>query len=126
GSISRKAWSFETLSDSRISALPLAVPVAFDAGQLASDGGLVWLAQADDRLGLPAAFAAQLREWRRGPARHSLAHLMCQRILQIGCGCAGQDDADTLRRDPLLTCGCGRRPHESAADLASQPTLSRL
>jgi Transposase DDE domain group 1 len=102
------------------------LPVAFDAGQLTSDGGVVWLAQADDHLGLSAAFAAQVRDWRRGPARHSLALLVRQRILQIACGYEDQDDADTLRRDPLLKLVCGRRPHEPTTDLASQPTLSRL
>jgi Transposase DDE domain group 1 len=115
--------------DSRISSLPAALsslPVAFDAGQLTSDGGLVWLAQADDRLGLSVAFATQIAEWRRGPVRHPLALLVRQRILQIACGYEDQDDADTLRRDPLLKVVCGRRPHEPTADLASQPTLSRL
>jgi hypothetical protein len=104
----------------------LSLPVAFDAGQLTSDGGLVWLAQADDRLGLSAAYAAQVRDWRRGPARHSLALLVRQRLLQIACGYEDQDDADTLRHDPLLKLVCGRRPHEPHAALASQPTLSRL
>ncbi|HEX6818545.1 MAG TPA: IS1380 family transposase, partial [Ktedonobacterales bacterium] len=112
--------------DSRTSALALPLAVAFDAGQLTSDGGLVWLARADDRLGLSAAFAAQIRDWRRGPVRHSLALLLRQRILQIACGYEDQDDADTLRHDPLLKLVCGRRPHEPQADLASQPTLSRL
>ena len=110
------------MPDSRTSSLP----VAFDAGQLTSDGGVVWLAQADDRLGLSAAFAAQVRDWRRGPARHSLALLVRQRVLQIACGYEDQDDADTLRSDPLLKLVCGRHPHEPRAALASQPTLSRL
>ena len=117
------------MSDSLTSSLTAArssLVVAFDAGQLTSDGGLVWLAQADDRLGLSVAFAAQLRDWRRGPVRHPLALLVRQRILQIACGYEDQDDADTLRRDPLLKLVCGRRPHEPSADLASQPTLSRL
>lgn len=42
----------------------------------------------------------------------------------IACGYEDQDDADTLRTDPLLKLVCGRLPNE--ADLASQPTLSRL
>jgi hypothetical protein len=100
--------------------------VAFDAGQLTSDGGLVWLGQADDRLGLSAACAAQLRDWRRGAVRHPLALRVRQRILQIACGYADQDDADTLRHDPLLKRVCGRLPHEPSTDLASQPPLSRL
>jgi hypothetical protein len=48
-----------------------------------------------------------------------------QRIFQIACGYADQNDADTLRSDPLLKLVCGRLP-VSGADLASQPTLSRL
>src|SRR5262249_7964457 len=117
------------MSDSRTSVSSLhasALSVVFDAGQLTSDGGVVWLAHADDRLGLCATFARQIREWRRGPVRHALPLLLRQRILQIACGYEDQDDADTLRRDPLLKLVCGRRPHEPSADLASQPTLSRL
>jgi Transposase DDE domain group 1 len=117
------------MSDSLTSSLTSvtsALAVAFDAGQLTSDGGLVWLARADDRLGLSAALAAQICEWRRGPVRHPLALLLRQRILQIACGYEDQDDADTLRHDPLLKLVCGRRPHTPSADLASQPTLSRL
>jgi len=114
------------MSDSRGSSPTRAVAVAFDAGQITSDGGLVWLAQADDRLGLSARFAAQLHDWRRGPVRHPLALLVRQRMLQIACGYEDQDDADTLRHDPLLKLVCGRRPHEPSAALASQPTLSRL
>jgi hypothetical protein len=57
--------------------------------------------------------------------RHSLATLVRQRVFQIACGYEDQDDADTLRTDPLLKLVCGRLP-ETDADLASQPTLSRL
>jgi hypothetical protein len=98
---------------------------AFDAGRLTSDGGLPWLAEADRALGLCEALAAGLPEWRRGPVRHDLATLVRQRVLQIACGYEDQDDADTLRADPLLKLACGRLP-ESGPDLASQPTLSRL
>src|SRR5215831_16382791 len=99
--------------------------VPFDAGRLTSDGGLAWIAQADARLGLCAALADQIPDWRRGPVRHTLVTLVRQRVLQITCGYEDQDDADTLRHDPLLKAVCGRRPHEPQADLASQPTLSR-
>jgi hypothetical protein len=98
---------------------------AFDAGRLTSDGGLPWLAEADRALGLCEALAAGVPEWRRGPVRHDLATLVRQRVFQIACGYEDQDDADTLRADPLLKLVCGRRP-ESGADLASQPTLARL
>jgi hypothetical protein len=97
----------------------------FDAGQLTSDGGLAWVQQADAALGLCAALAAQVPEWRRGAVRHSRETLVRQRVYQIVCGYEDQNDAVTLRSDPLLKLVCGRAP-EPEADLASQPTLSRL
>jgi hypothetical protein len=112
------AIRFESLAG-----LPL--EAAFDAGRLTSDGGLPWLAEADEALGLWAGLAAEVPEWRRGPVRHSLVTLVRQRVYQIACGYEDQDDADTLRADPLRKLACGRLP-ESGADLASQPTLSRL
>jgi hypothetical protein len=58
------------MPDARLSSLTSVPSVTFDAGQLTSDGGLVWLAQADDRLGLSASFAAQIHDWRAaGPIR---------------------------------------------------------
>src|SRR5206468_11533273 len=101
-----------------------AVETRFDAGRLTSDGGLLWLAEADRSLGMCDALAACIPEWRRQPL-HSLPTLLRQRIFPIACGYADQNDADTLRRDPLLKLVCGRLP-ESGADLASQPTFSRL
>jgi hypothetical protein len=106
-------------------ALPTSsLQASFDGPQLTSDGGLCWLSEADTVLGLCAALAAHIPEWRRGPVRHSLETLVRQRVFQIACGYEDQDDADTLRSDPLLKLVCGRLPGE--ADLASQPTLSRL
>jgi hypothetical protein len=103
----------------------LALEATFDGGRLTSDGGLPWLAEAEDEVGICAALGACVPEWRRGPVRHSLAALVRQRVFQIACGYEDQNDADTLRSDPLLKLVCGRRP-ESEGDLASQPTLSRL
>jgi Transposase DDE domain group 1 len=102
-----------------------ALEARFDAGRLTSDGGLPWLAVAERALGVCAALAACIPEWRRGPVRHALETLVRQRVFQIACGYADQDDADTLRGDPLLKLVCGRLP-ASGADLASQPTFSRL
>ena len=104
---------------------PVPLVAAFDGGRLTSDGGLPWLAEADTALGLCAAFAAGIPEWRRGQVQHSLEALVRQRVFQIACGYEDQDDADTLRTDPLLKLVCGRLP-DTDADLASQPTLSRL
>ncbi len=104
---------------------PLPLNATFDGGRLTSDGGLPWLAQADEDLGLSATFARLIPEWRHGPVRRSLQTLVRQRVFQIACGYEDQDDADTLRTDPLLKLVCGRLP-ENNPDLASQPTLSRL
>ena len=104
---------------------PLPLAATFDGGRLTSDGGLPWLAEAESTLGLCAAFAAELPEWRRGSVQHSLETLVRQRVFQIACGYADQDDADTLRHDPLLKLVCGRLP-DSGPALASQPTFSRL
>jgi hypothetical protein len=112
----------------RIGFLTLAgVPLvaAFDGGRLTSDGGLPWLAEADAALALCATLARCIPDWRRGPVRHSLETLVRQRVYQIACGYEDQDDADSLRTDPLLKLVCGRLP-ESGGPLASQPTMSRL
>ena len=104
---------------------PLPLEVDFLGGRLTSDGGLAWIAEADEALGLTAALAAVIPDWRRRRGQHDLATLVAQRIYQIACGYEDQNDADTLRRDPLLKQVCGRLP-ESGLDLASQPTFSRL
>src|SRR5829696_3898160 len=97
----------------------------FDGGQMTSDGGLPWVAQAEAALGVCAALAAGVPEWRRGGVRHSREALVRQRVFQIACGYEDQNDASLLRTDPLFKLACGRLP-ASEPDLASQPTLSRL
>ena len=103
----------------------LPLEATFDGGRLTSDGGLPWLAEAEDALGLCAAFADAVPDWRTGPVVHPVAALVRQRVFQIACGYEDQDDADALRTDPLLKLVCGRLP-ETGADPASQPTPSRL
>jgi hypothetical protein len=110
--------TFETLGDRPLT-------VAWDAGSLTSDGGLPWLAEVDAALGLCATLALQVADWRRGPVRHSLETLIRQRVFQIACGYADQNDATVLRKDPLLKLVCGEHPLTGPA-LASQPTFSRL
>ncbi len=103
----------------------LALEAAFDGGRLTSDGGLVWLAKMDEELGLCERISEHVPEWRNRKGRHSLVSLIRQRIFQIACGYDDQNDSDTLREDPLLKMVCGSLP-ESGANLASQPTISRL
>jgi hypothetical protein len=115
---SKPSYRFETRT-------PLRLEAAFDGGRLTSDGGLPWLAEAEESVGICAALAGCMPDWRRSRARHSLETLVRQRVFQIACGYEDQNDADTLRTDPLLKLVCGRLP-DSGADLASQPTFSRL
>jgi hypothetical protein len=102
------------------------VTAAFDGGRLSSDGGVFLLAAADQRLGLIETLAGLIPD-PRDPARvtHTVAEMVRARVFAIGCGYPDADDLDTLRRDPAFKLACGRLP-ESDADLASQPTLSRL
>lgn len=104
---------------------PLPLDIDFLGGRLTSDGGLTWLAEVDAALGLTAALAAVIPDWRTRRGRHDVATLVAQRVYQIACGYEDQDDADALRTDPLLKHVCGRLP-ETGMDLASQPTFSRL
>jgi hypothetical protein len=76
-------------------------------------------------LGLCQAISECVPEWRKRRGRHALEVLVRQRVFQIACGYEDQNDSDTLREDPLLKMVCGSLP-ESGADLASQPTISRL
>jgi len=107
-------------------ASPVGVPltVDFQGGRLTSDGGWCWVAEADTDLGLSETLAAAIPTPRRR-CRHPRQTVLQQRLYQITAGYADQNDADALRRDPLLKLVCGRAP-ESDPDLASQPTLSRF
>ena len=69
--------------------------------------------------------AEHVPEWRKREGRHSLKALVKQRVFQIACGYEDQNDSNSLREDPLLKLLCGSMP-QSGADLASQPTISRL
>ena len=98
----------------------------FDGGDISSDGGVMLLAEAEDKLGVIDRFAALLGD-DRDPrkVRHSTQEMLRQRVFQICCGYEDCNDADDLRFDPAFKAAVGRLP-QSGDDLASQPTLSRL
>src|SRR5260370_11333525 len=62
-------------------ALPISLAVAFDGGQLPSDGGLVWLARADTQLGLSAAFARASRSEEHTSELQAHLNLVCRLLL---------------------------------------------
>jgi len=99
---------------------------AFDGGEISSDGGLVLIAQADRRLELTRKLAACVRDERQqSKVRHTVAELLAQRVYQIAAGYEDCNDADDMRRDPVLKTAIGRLP-QTDPDCASQPTLSRF
>lgn len=116
----------ESATDVLTFAPPVELPlmVDFQGGRLTSDGGWCWVAQADAATDLSATLAAAVPDQRRR-CRHPLQTVLRQRLFQITAGYADQNDADTLRADPLLKLVCGRLP-ETDSDLASQPTVSRF
>src|SRR5262249_60187643 len=87
------------------------VQVAFSGGSLSSDGGLLLLAQLDQKLRLTERVAACLHDPRL-PERvqHPLLDLLRQRIYQIAAGYEDANDATALRADPALKVAAGRCP----------------
>jgi hypothetical protein len=101
------------------------VSLAFDGGDLSSDAGLIPLALADQRMQLTKQLADAIHDPR--DARridHSLHDLLRERIYLIAQGYSDQNDANSLRHDPVLKLALGRTLADPS--LASQSTLSRL
>lgn len=116
------------------SLLPFAFPAvqgkkiaaAFDGGRLSSDGGVLLLREAERRLGIAERLAGLVPDRRDGArVTHTTADMIRARIFAIACGYEDCNDFAALRADPAFKLACARLP-ESGADLASQPTLSRL
>jgi hypothetical protein len=103
----------------------LPVEASFDAPETSSDGGMLLLREADERLGVTRWFAASLPDGRLAErVLHSRLEQVRQRIFQIAMGYEDCNDADTLRDDPMLKTACDRSPRDEG--LSSQPTLSRF
>lgn len=77
--------------------------------ELSSDAGLLLVRQADERLGLSAAIAFGIEDW-RDPAKvtHSLEQWVQQRVYPIIGGYEDANDSHDLRHDPIykIACGC--------------------
>ena len=102
------------------------VELMFDAPQTSSDGGLVLLRQLDEKLQGCSTFAKLLPDARDAErVEHSRQEQLRQRVLQIALGYEDQNDACSLRQDPLWKSACDRFPDDDV-DLSSQPTLSRF
>lgn len=98
----------------------------FDGGEITSDAGLLFLAQADRKLGLSEHLAAQIVD-RREPGKvvHKVLDLLRERIYALAAGYEDANDLDCLKDDPALRLSCGKKLSRPQA-LGSQPTISRL
>ncbi|MCC6442452.1 MAG: IS1380 family transposase [Armatimonadetes bacterium] len=114
-------------SDLRFPALAGREVVArFDGGPLTSDAGLVWVAQADRKLGVTEALAGGIVDRRQaGKVKHRLEEILRERVYALLAGYPDANDLTYLREDPALQVACGQRPGEESR-LASQPTVSRF
>jgi hypothetical protein len=98
----------------------------FDGGEITSDTGILFIAQADRKLNLTERLAAQIIDERQpGKVLHSLQDLLRERIYALAAGYEDANDLNSLATDPALLLACGKRPTQREA-LASQPTISRL
>jgi hypothetical protein len=97
-----------------------------EGGQITSDAGGLLLRELDRRYRIAEKAAACLHDSRdSGKVKHDLLTLVRQRLFAIALGYEDNNDAAWLSKDPALKIMAGKAP-ESAADLASQPTLSRF
>ena len=98
----------------------------FDGGALTSDMGVMVLREVASKTGILSRMVAALTD-RRHPSYvdHTLADLIRQRVFQIACAYEDANDSNLLREDPAFKAACERLP-ASDANLASQPTMSRL
>lgn len=94
----------------------------FDGGRICSDGGLLILRKADERLGLLEMASLALADTRRPDAvKHKTIDLLRQRVYGIAAGYEDCNDASRLRHDAVHQLAVGKD-----SVLASQPSLSRF
>jgi len=97
----------------------------FDGGLLSSDGGIVVLREAEQRLRVADRLAACMVD-PRAPDQitHTLADIIRFRLLMIAAGYEDGNDASSLRGDPMFKMALDLVP--SDRELCSQSTISRL
>jgi len=104
--------------------------------RLSSEGGAVLLREILERLGIVSWLVDELHDRRNAElVKHPLSELLRTSLVLLSQGWRDQDDADTLRHDPLLRLSVSDRrgvsplmssPAHAPDGLPSQPTLSRL
>jgi len=112
------------------------VVVDFSGGPLSSDGGVLFLRQADTNLGLTLELARCFEDGRDARfVDHALAEMLAQRIYGQALGYEDLNDQERLRLDPLVAAACGKEdplgrdrfnPAHRGIALAAPATLNRL
>jgi hypothetical protein len=101
------------------------VVAKFDGGRLSSDGGLLLLREAEQRLRVADRLAGCIKDPRSPDLiTHSLADIIRFRLLMIAAGYEDGNDASSLRSDPMFKMALDLTP--SDRELCSQSTISRL
>lgn len=101
------------------------IAIDFNGGELTSDTGLLFLRETEKKIGIIDRIAKVIVDTRHpGYVRHEISQIVRQRVYQIAAGYADGNDCTTLRSDPAFKVACDVLP--AAADLASQPTMSRF
>jgi hypothetical protein len=96
--------------------------VNFNGGDITSDGGVLLLRQADQKLGLIKAISRILPDPRSKPLiTHSWISMLKQRIFGVALGYEDLNDHEYLRKDPAIQAAV-----DCENDLASTATLWRM
>ena len=89
------------------------VVAKFDGGLLSSDGGVLVLREVEQRLRVAERMAACLVDPRAPDLiTHTLADIICFRLLMIGAGYEDGNDANALRSDPMFKMALDLSPSD--------------
>ena len=101
----------------------------FNGGQITSDGGLILVAQIDQRYRISQRVAACFEDQRdRSRVQHKLSDLIAQRLYGLVQGYEDLNDHEQLRHEPMFGIAVGKleSEHPRCAPLAGKSTLNRL
>lgn len=100
----------------------LKIKARFDGGTVSSDGGMMFVREADKRLRLTPRAAKCIDDPRQaGKVNHAVTQLVQQRVYALACGYEDANDFESLRNDPLWQALC-----EKDGQLAGKSTLGRF
>ena len=98
------------------------VEVKFTMEKTSNDGGLLFLREVENQIGLISSLANCINDERhQSYVEHSIKSMLSQRVMQIAAGYEDANDCNVLKDDEILKL-CANQ--EKA--LATQPTISRF